>query len=93
MRHKDRGLVHQVQTLPLHNSLVQRANERKDDWGQAVFTQLGTCIDLIAAEAVYHSACMADFKLNKIGSSGIKGWPINSDTSNAFQKICNWLEN
>ena len=58
--------------------MIKCANERKDDWGQAVLDRLGTCIDLVAAEAVYHSSCMADFKLNQVGGSGFRGRPRNS---------------
>ena len=77
----------------MHNSMIKCANERKDDWGQAVLDRLGTCIDLVAAEAVYHSSCMSDFKLNQVGGSGVRGRPRNSDMTNAFDKICDWLEN
>ena len=77
----------------MHNSMIKCANERKDDWGQAVLDRLGTCIDLVAAEAVYHSSCMADFKLNQVGGIGLRGKPRNSDMTNAFDKICDWLEN
>ena len=72
----------------MHNSMIKCANERKDDWGQAVLDRLGTGIDLVAAEAVYHLSCMADFKLNQVGGSGVAGRPRNSDMTNAFDKIC-----
>ena len=62
----------------MHNSMIKCANERKDDWSQAVLDLLGTCIDLVAAEAVYHLSCMADFKLNQVGGSGFRGRPRNS---------------
>ena len=68
-------------------------HERKNDWGQAVLDRLWTCIDLVAAEAVYHLSCMADFKLNQVEGSGVRGRPRNSDMTNALDKICDWLEN
>ena len=77
----------------MHNSMIKCASERKDDWGQAVLDRLGTCIDLVAAEAVYHLSGMADFKLNQVGGSGVRGKPRNSGMTNALDKICDWLEN
>ena len=93
MRHKKRDLIHQVRTLPIYSNTVQCAKERKDDWGQAVLAQLETCNDLVAAEAVYHSSCMADFKLNKVENSGVRGRPRNCGMTDSFEKICDWLEN
>ena len=77
----------------MHNSMIKCANEKKDDWDQAVLDRLGTCIDLVAAEAVYHSSWTADFKLNQVGGIGLRVKPRNSDMTNAFDKICDWLEN
>ena len=90
LRHKER--VHQVQTLPLHNNIIECAKERSDTWGDAVLTRLGTSNDLVAEEAVYHNACMADFKLNKVERSA-PGRPEDTSMTNAFQNICEWLEN
>ena len=39
---------HQVQTLPLHNNIIECAKARHDDWGEAVLTRLGTSNDLVA---------------------------------------------
>ena len=67
--------------------MIKCANERKDDWGQAVLDRLGTCIDLVAAEAVYHLSFIY------FGGSGVRGRLRNSDMTNALDKICDWLEN
>ena len=48
--------------------------------------------DLVAEEAVYHSSCMAAFKLNKVGRSD-RGRPEDSIMTDVFQHICDWLEN
>ena len=93
MRHKKRDRIHQVCTLPIHESLIECAKERNDDWGQAVLARLETCIDLVAAESVYHSFCMNDFKLKKGETSGTKGRPQNASMTEACEHICDWLEN
>lgn len=90
LRHKER--FHQVQTLPLHNNMIECARERNDNWGEAVLTRLGTSNDLVAEEAIYHNACMAEFKLNKVERS-VRGRPENPILTQAFQNICEWLEN
>ena len=77
----------------MYNRMIKCANERKEDLGQAVLDRLGTCIDLVAVEAVYHSSGMADFKLSQVGGSDIRGRARNPDMTNAFDKICDWLEN
>ena len=93
LRHKTRDRVHQVCTLPIHATLIKFAKEKNDDWGQAVLARLETCNDLVAAEAVYHSSCMANFKLNKGGSGGTRGRPRNVSMTKAFENVCDWLEN
>ena len=73
--------------------MIQCAKERNDDWGQAVLARLETCNDLVAAETVYHSSCMTNFKLSKGENSGTKGRPTNVSMTEAFENVCNWLEN
>ena len=90
VRNKEK--FHQVQTLPLHNNIIECAKAKNDDWGEAVLTRLGTSNDLVAEEAVYHSSCMAAFKLNKVGRSVI-GRPENPIMTDMFQQTCDWLEN
>ena len=76
----------------MHNNIIECAKARSDDWGEAVLTRLGTLNDLVAEEAVYHSSCMAAFKLNKVGSS-VRGTPEDPTMTDVFQHICDWLEN
>ena len=85
--------VRQVCTLPIHATLIQCAKERNDDWGQAVLARLERCNDLVAAEAVYHSSFMINFKLNKGENSGKKWRPRNVSITEAFENVCDWLEN
>ena len=52
-----------------------------------------SCIDLVAEEAVYHSSCMAEFRMNKEDRRPTAGRPINSEMAEAFQELCNLLGN
>jgi len=49
--------VKTVQTLPIRDNLIKKANERDDDWGSQVLGRLLTCNDLVAEEAMYHDSC------------------------------------
>lgn len=64
-----------------------------------VQTRLYGCIDLVAAEAIYHSKCFSRFMLNKeleqppIGSdSKIQGRPEDQMMLQWFKMLCQWLE-
>ena len=93
MRNRKRDQVRQVCILPIDTTLIQYAKETNDDLGQAVLARLETCNNLVAAEAVYHSSCMTNFKLNKGENSGVKGRPRNVSMTEAFENVCDWLEN
>ena len=67
------------------------AEKRKDAWDVEVLSRLQTCIDLVAAEAIYHKNCMIYFKRVKEGENS--GRPISSSKAEAFGKLCEWLEN
>ena len=93
LRNRKRDQVRQVCTLPIHTTLIQCTRERNNDWGQAVLARLETCNDFVAAEAVYHSSCMTNFKLNKGENSGTKGRDRNVSMTETFEDAYNWLEN
>ena len=44
--------------------MIQYARKRNDDWGNEVLRRLENCKDLVV-EVIYHSLCLAKFKLNK----------------------------
>lgn len=89
---KKRDHIHQVCTLPLHNTLVQSAKERNDEWGNIVLHRLESCIDLVAAEAIYHSDCASKFRLQKASEVATRGRPSNSNMFESFEQVCDWLE-
>ena len=51
-----------------------------------------SCIDLVADEAVYHSACMAEFRFNVVDVRGARGRPSDTGMTESFDLICNWVE-
>lgn len=51
------------------------------------------CTDLVAEEAVYPSSCMAEFRLNKENHRPAAGRPVNTEMVEAFEKLCDLLEN
>ena len=93
LRHKFRDSRREVQTLPLHGIVIDCAKQRNDDWGKKVLARMENCIDLVAAEAVYHSKCMAEFRLNQSDVRKVRGRPSDSGMTEAFERICDWLEN
>ena len=64
-RHPDRAQVSRVTTLPMRNNILEQYNGRQDSWASTVQNRLHGCIDLVAAEAVYHPKCLTRFMLNK----------------------------
>ena len=90
----DREPFYEVRTKPVRDSLIARAKERKDDWGDQVLGRLLTCNDLIAEEAVYHQNCMNRFRINRLNANtGKKGRPVNTPMMKAYERVCYWLEN
>ena len=81
-----------VQTLPIRENLIQKAKYRNDDWGNQVLGRLLTCNDLVAEEAIYHDSCRKRFT-QFTPCSEKRERPINSEMMEAYEKVCNWLEN
>ena len=78
-------------TLEFHSRLLQRAEERNDTLGNLVKGRLECCNDLVAEEATYHSKCMSNILKVEDESSKV-GRPIDTEKSDAFVKLCSWLE-
>ncbi|KAL8570268.1 hypothetical protein ACOMHN_011290 [Nucella lapillus] len=67
-----RSNCHKAETKELLASVVQKADERNDEWGESVKLRVHCLGDLIAAEAVYHHDCQVRFH---------KGWPLKGQGS------------
>ena len=65
IRHPNKTQVKAVPTLLICSNILEQCNKRRDSWASEVQTCLQDCIDLVAAEAVYHSNCFSLFMLNK----------------------------
>ena len=89
---RKRDPVATVETLPIRDNLIKRAEERNDNWGNHALGRLLTCNDLVAEEAIYHLNCMNKFRLH-MPSSAKKGRPVHTEMMDAYEKVCNWLEN
>ena len=48
--------MHKVSIIPMHCNLLECCKERGDLWASEVENRLQGCIDLVAAEAVYHDS-------------------------------------
>ena len=64
-RHPERQPVHKVSTIPMRCNLLECCRDRGDLWASEVENRLQGCIDLVAAEAVYHDNCLTNFLLKR----------------------------
>lgn len=90
-RHRIRDSIREVQTIPIRSYVIDRAQQRNDEWGGKVLARMENCIDLVAAEAVYHSACMSEFRQIK-GEGVTRGRPTAEKKMEAFESVCAWFE-
>jgi len=93
-RHPEQNKIHSVTTLPMHEKLLECCEKRGDAWASEVQNRLCDCIDLVAAEAIYHANCYSRFLLNKGNSLSLEcvGRPEDKGMLHWFQMLCQWLE-
>ena len=95
IRHPDRDRVHCVTTLPMRDKLLECCGKRGDTWASEVQNRLHGCIDLVAAEAIYHANCYSRFLLNKVqnaSATSVVGRPQDKEMLHWFKMLCEWLE-
>ena len=89
-------IVHTVTTLPLHSKLMEYCLKRDEAWGSEVMNHLHLCIDLVAAEAVYHDHCLSRFLLYKdlcaIKAPKLSGRHSDEEKTKWFELFCDWLD-
>lgn len=96
-RHPDRKQVRTVTTLPIRNTILETCDSRGDTWAAEVRTRLHGCIDLVAAEAVYHGDCLSRFSQQKdlktpSITNKVVGRPVDQQMMKWFEMLCHWLE-
>ena len=91
-RHPDRNKVHNVTTLTMREKLLECCGKRGDAWASEVQNRLYGCINLVAAEAIYHVNCYSRFLLNKENSSATARVLGRPDDQGMLQMLCQWLE-
>ena len=96
-RHPERSPVCAVVTLPFREKLLECCDKRGDSWAAEVQNRLHGCIDLVAAEAVYHVNCYSRFMLLKDQSSAStdkkgQGRPEDQKMMQCFEMLCHWME-
>ena len=60
--------VYPVRTTKFDQSLVIRAKERNDEWGDAISRRISIVGDLHAADAIYHDDCYKKFFIATVSS-------------------------
>ena len=103
---KKRGfVVIPVETQEFQNSIAQICKARNDEWSITVLGRIEYCLDLCAADAVYHKACSVNFRTGKqiphkyVGNSTPdktkrlrKGRPEDAAKNTAFFKVAYFVE-
>ena len=79
--------------------ILEQCRKRGDEWATEVETRLNGCLDLLAADAVYHKLCHTHFMLNwKCPSSSHvleskRGRKPDAAMLEYFEMLCLCLEN
>ena len=82
-------------TLEFKKNVLDKANERKDEWGKKVKVVVHSIQCLVAEEARYHESCCSkcfSVKNQQLNPSGKRGRPEDEDIVTAFEKVCSYLE-
>src|ERR1700761_806499 len=87
-----RRTVFYVRTVAFHNSILNRGQERKDEWGNDVVRRICTVGDLHAADAIYHEDCHKRFMLTSVPSKRKAGRPQDEEISEAMEEIYDYIE-
>ena len=77
----------EVMTLQLRESLIERGNERNNEWEEDIVCRLESCNDLVAEEAKYHINCMTKFRL-KDATEKSRGRTEDMQMVKDFERVC-----
>ena len=83
-----------LETLPLRNTVLEICSKRMDAWSLEV-SRLQLCIDLPAADAVYHELCYSRFFTgwkHPQEEPSVAGRPDDDCKLKSFNDLCDWFE-
>jgi hypothetical protein len=86
-----RKFTSEVRTLEMRNTIIHIADQRRDEWGDAVRCRVGNTFDSVAAEGRYHRECFVRF--SKSGCTSQIGRPEDPVTAAAFSEVCDYIDN
>lgn len=92
-REKYRRKIKNVSTLEFKDTVIKKAEERGDDFGELVKSRIILQYDLIAAEAKYHAACFTNFSNKSSSSSPLEKPRQDNQVTEAMLEIFNYIEN
>lgn len=87
-RHK----ISKVTTITSRDTIIKAAQERNDEWGNAVKKRVENVIDLVAADAVYHQKCFTTFLQSSAQSKKRPGRPLDEDITELMNRIFQVME-
>lgn len=90
---KYRRKIKNVSTLEFKDTVIKKAEERRDDFGELVKSRISLQFDLIAAEAKYHAACFTKFSNKSSSSSPLEKPRQDNQVTEAMLEIFNYIEN
>ena len=82
-----------METIEMREVILEKCKERSDSWANDVRATLLSCIDLVAAGAVYHFDCATKFRNGRPKESVIGSRRKEDDAKLIyFEHTCEWLE-
>ena len=85
-----RRKVHLARTLSIRDTILKRARDRHDEWGNDVLQRICHVIDLVASDGRYHHDCYVQFTKEKAKCE--PGRPENSVSADIFHKLCEYID-
>jgi len=64
-KHPDRSPLVRATTINFLKTIVEKCQERNDDWGNEIETRLSCSHDLVADEGAYHKECLSRLMSNR----------------------------
>ena len=84
---KQQKLISNVDILEFKDSVIKRARDRTDMWGEAVSKRVEASVDLVTTRAKYNQSCAQEF-FGRPEKVLCKGKPADSVRESAFNDLC-----